>query len=78
MFEMRIAELMRMENRNSRDGIDETHGSMRPIHFKPSIMDRFLPKLGEAMITIGLKLKEHPRAKLNTEQANSPNFLIML
>jgi hypothetical protein len=41
-------------------------------------MNRFLPSLGEAMIAIGLKLKERPHTKLNTEQANSPNFLIML
>jgi hypothetical protein len=78
MFEMRIVELMKMENRSSSDRFEQSQASMRPVHFKPSLMDRFLPSLGEAMITVGLKLKERPHTKLNTEQANSPNFLIML
>ena len=78
MFEMMIVELMKMENRNTGDGLEDGHALMKPVHFKPSLMDRFLPSLGEAMITVGLKLKDRPTAKLNTEQANSPNFLIML
>ncbi len=78
MFEMRIVELMKMENRNAGDGLEDGHTLMRPVHFKPSLMDRLLPSLGEALISVGLKLKDRPRAKLNTEQANSPNFLIML
>jgi hypothetical protein len=78
MFEMRIVELMKMENRNTSEGLEDGHAMMRPVHFRPSLMDRFLPSLGEAMISVGLKLKDRPRAKLNTEQASSPNFLIML
>jgi hypothetical protein len=78
MFEMRISELMKMENRPAGDGLEDGHGLIKPVHFKPSLMDRFLPSLGEAMITLGYKLKERPQNKLNTEQANSPNFLIML
>jgi hypothetical protein len=51
---------------------------MKPIHYKPSLIDRLLAVLGEAMINIGLKLKDRPRTKLNAEQAHSPNYMIML
>jgi hypothetical protein len=78
MFEQRIVELMKMENRNAGDRDEQVQVGMRPVHFKPSFMDRVLPTLGEAMISIGLKLKDRSHAKLNTEQAQSPNYIIML
>jgi hypothetical protein len=78
MFEQRIVELMKLDNRNACDEFDQVQSNMRPVHFKPSLMDRVLPTLGEAMISVGLKLKNRPHMKLNTEQANSPNYMIML
>jgi hypothetical protein len=78
MFEQRIVELMKMENRVTCDGLEEGLRSQKPTQFKPSLMDRILTMVGEAMISIGLKLKDRPHAKLNTEQAQSPNYMIML
>jgi hypothetical protein len=78
MFEQRIVELMKTENRKTCDEFEQVHSNMRPVHFKPSLMDRVLPILGEAMIIIGFKLKNRSHMKLNTEQAHSPNFMIML
>ena len=78
MFDPIIVELMKSENRSHCVESELDQFSMKPIHFKPSILDRLLSVLGEAMINIGLKLKERPNAKLNTEQAHSPNYLIML
>jgi hypothetical protein len=78
MFEQRIVELMKMENRNSRVEDDSGQSDIRPVHFRPSLMDRVLRTLGEAMISIGLKLTDRPHAKLNTERAQSPNYMIML
>ena len=43
MFEMRIVELMKMENRSSVDRFEQSKSLMRPVQFKPSLMDRFLP-----------------------------------
>jgi hypothetical protein len=78
MFEHMIAEVIKMDTRTiyrDEDGIDS---SMRPIQFRPSLLDRVLPRIGDAMIKVGLKLKYRPDASLNTEQASAPNFLIML
>jgi hypothetical protein len=78
MFEQRIVELMKIENRNTCDEFEQVQANMRPVHFKPSLMDRVLPTLGEAMIRVGFKLKNRPNMKLNAEQVHSPNFIIML
>jgi hypothetical protein len=78
MFDHIVVELMKVENRSHCVESELGQYSMKPIHFKPSLFDRLLAVLGEAMINIGLKLKDRPSAKLNTEQAHSPNFLIML
>ena len=78
MFDHIVVELMKSENRSHYVESELGQYSMKPIHFKPSLIDRTLAVLGEAMINIGLKLKDRPHAKLNTEQAHSPNFLIML
>jgi hypothetical protein len=51
---------------------------MKPVQIKPSLMDRILRSLGEALIWVGLKLKDRPHSKLTTEQSHAPNFLIML
>ena len=44
----------------------------------PPLMDRALPRLGDTLINIGLKLKERSHARMTTEQAPVPSFLIML
>jgi hypothetical protein len=78
MFDQRFVEMMKMENRNIDDGCDQLHSFMRPVQFKPSLMERVLPALGEAMISAGLKLKESSHAKQNAERAQSPNYMIMM
>lgn len=78
MFEQIFVERMKIENRIASD--DDVLGlaNLKPVQIKLSLMDRVLPTLGEVMISIGLKLKDRPHAKLNSEQAQSPNYMIML
>jgi hypothetical protein len=78
MFEHMIAEDMKMSYKNTccdADGIDTF---MKTVQIRPSLIDRTLLTLGDVMISVGLKLKERPSASLTTEQAQAPNFLIML
>lgn len=44
----------------------------------PSIVARILPAVGETLIRIGTRLKEHSFRKLTPEEASTPTFLIML
>lgn len=44
----------------------------------PAWIDRALPALGEALIRVGTRLKEHSIHKLSSEEATVPTFLIML
>jgi hypothetical protein len=78
MFDLRSIEMMRLENRKICDGDEQGLSGLKVVQFKPSLMDRVLLTIGEAMIVVGLKLKERPHMKLNSEQAQSPNYLIML
>jgi hypothetical protein len=78
MFDHIGVELMKSENRSHCVESELGQSSMKPIHFKPSLIDRILAVLGEAMINIGLKLKERPHTKLNAEQVHTPNYMIML
>ncbi len=78
MFEHMIAEKMKMNASTTNRDDDCIDPYMRPVQFRPSFIDRVLPALGDAMINVGLKLKYRPHASLNTEQASSPNYLIML
>ena len=78
MFDHIGVELMKSENRSHCVESELGQSSMKPIHFKPSLIDRILAVLGEAMINIGFKLKDRPHTKLNAEQAHSPNYMIML
>lgn len=78
MFEMMIAKKI-----NTEDGCigvehEEDQAFTHAVQFRPSFMDRLLPVLGQAMINIGLKLKDRPRTRLTTEEVQTPNFLIML
>ncbi len=45
---------------------------------QPAFYDRIITEIGEILIHIGMKLKEMPERKLNTEEASVPTFLIML
>lgn len=78
MYDHIVVELMKAENRSHYVESELGQYSMKTIHFKPSLLDRGLATLGETMINIGLKLKDRAHAKLNTEQVQSPNYLIML
>jgi hypothetical protein len=78
MFEHMITEKIKINLKNSYRDDDGIDPFMKPVQFRPSFIDRTLLSLGEAMISVGLKLKERPSASLTTEQAQSPNFLIML
>ena len=46
--------------------------------FKPSLLSRALPVLGDALIRAGNRLKEHSYHPPTSEEATAPNFLIML
>ena len=43
-----------------------------------ALIDRALPALGETLIRVGTRLKEHSDHKLTAEEASLPTFLIML
>ena len=78
MFEHMIAENIKMSSRTTNRDDDQIDPSMRPVQFRPSLFDRILPFLGDAMISAGIKLKYRSHASLSTEQASVPNYLIML
>ena len=78
MFEHMIAETIKMSNRTTNREDELIDPNMRPVQFKPSLLDRVLPSLGDAMINLGIKLKYRSHASLSTEQVSVPNYLIML
>ena len=78
MFEHMIAVNMKMNTKNTYREDECIDTFMKPVQFRPSLIDRVLPALGDAMISVGLKLKYRPHASLTTEQAHAPNFLITL
>jgi len=78
MFEQIFVERMKVENRIVSDDDELGLANLKPVNRKLSLMDRVLPTLGEMMISIGLKLKDRPHARLNSEQVQSPNYMIML
>jgi hypothetical protein len=78
MFEHMIAENIKMNSRTTNREDDRIDHNMRPVQFRPSLLDRVLLSVGDLMINVGLKLKSRPHASLNTEQASVPNYLIML
>jgi len=45
---------------------------------EPQLMERVLSKLGESLIQLGTRLKEHSYRKMTSEEASAPTFLIML
>ena len=45
---------------------------------EPPLMERTLSTLGETLIRLGTKLKEHSYKKLTSDEASAPTFLIML
>ena len=44
----------------------------------PALIDRALPALGETLIRVGTKLKEHSLHKMTSKEVTAPTFLIML
>lgn len=45
---------------------------------KPTLLDRTMTALGEALIHLGSELKEHSHHRSVAEQDAEPNFMIML
>jgi hypothetical protein len=45
---------------------------------KPHIIDRGFSLLGETLIRMGTRLKDHARTQITAEEAPVPTFLIML
>ncbi len=78
MFEMMIVELIIAENKKYNFDSDVGQSQMKPVQFRPSLVDRLLAVVGEAMISVGLKLKDRPHHRLASDQGPSSNFLIML
>jgi len=44
----------------------------------PALIERAIPALGDALIRVGTRLKDHSFHKLTAEEATVPTFLIML
>jgi hypothetical protein len=78
MFEMMMAEKIKSENKTYRTVPELEPSNQKPVHFKPTLLDRVLPVVGQVMINVGLKLKYRRHLRLTTEDAHTPNFLIML
>jgi len=45
---------------------------------KPHIIDRGVTLLGDTLIRMGTRLKEHAYTRVTAEEASVPSFLIML
>lgn len=82
MFEMMkfdmFVEFMKMDHKHNHRGYDWTQEFARPRPIKISLMDRILPAVGEALISLGIKLKQRSHARLTAEHAQTPTFMIML
>ncbi len=78
MFDQVIVEIMKRDLRTEYHDEDCSDSSMKPVQFRPSLLDRTLGAIGDSMITFGLKLKNRPRPALTADRAQAPNFLIML
>ncbi len=72
-----IAELM-MKRKNNYPEYDWTSDCSKPVQHKLPVVDRIIDSTGEALISVGNRLKQHSHARLTTEQAQAPNFIIML
>lgn len=75
---MIIAQFMKMEQKNSHRGYDWTQEFVQPIPEKISLIDRALPVIGEKLIRMGNRMKQHSRARLTADGAQTPTFMIML
>ena len=73
-----LAELIKMDQRLAHRGYDWTQEFVRPMPVRLSLMDRLLPAIGEWLIKAGNMLKQRSHARLTTEHAQPPNFMIML
>jgi hypothetical protein len=45
---------------------------------KPHLIDRGFTLLGDTLIHMGIRLKEHAYTRVTAEEATAPSFLIML
>ncbi len=45
---------------------------------RPSLISRVLPALGDVMIRMGTRLKQHAYPAMKADEASVPTFLIML
>ena len=78
MSEHWIDERLKKELLEYCNEVDFDQISLKPVHFKLSLVDRVLSLLGQGMINLGLKLKDRPYNRLDAEQAQTPNFMIIL
>lgn len=61
---------------NREGGVGETCEPSRIV--KPTLLDRTMTALGEALIRLGSGLKEHSHHHFTAEQDAESNFMIML
>jgi len=78
MLDPVIVEFMQMDHKNTHLTYDWTEVFTQPMHARVSLIDRSLTTLGDVLIRVGSKLKQHSRSQLTTEQTQAPTFLIML
>ncbi len=73
-----MVEFMKMDRKRLNRRFDWTQEFVLPIQVKMSLIDRILTRIGEALISLGSKLKQRAHTRLTAEQAQIPNFMIML
>jgi hypothetical protein len=78
MFEMMMAEKLITDMKNIRTDIEMDRAYNRPIQIEISFTDRLLSRLGMVMVNAGHRLINRTCISKVTEQAQAPNFLIML
>jgi len=73
-----FVEFVKMDHKHRLRGYDWTQEFGRSPQVKMSLMDRVLTFTGETLIRVGNKLKHRSQDRLPAEQAQAPNFMIML
>ncbi|HSB66850.1 MAG TPA: hypothetical protein VLD65_09735 [Anaerolineales bacterium] len=75
---MMITEMAKMKQENLLNRCDWMPEHVKSAPIQLSMIDRITDSAGEVLISCGKKLKQHSHARLNAEQAQAPNIMIML
>jgi hypothetical protein len=75
---MMITQILEMKQQSFQHRNDGTTEYVNPMPIQLSRMDRITDSVGDVLINVGKKLKQHSHAHLAPEQTQAPNFMIML